>query len=174
MSGRIAFVDRPTEDSQLVVHRDTNQTPRGSSIVPCPRSRLALVALAATLAACYQYDSVLSPPDHLPLGTWGGTQAWVTTMDTLTDVSLGCASGNFPGRLTLDSQGRFNIAGTWNISVGPVRLNGYMPAQLSGQILGNYMTFAVAVNDTVTKQVSSLGPATVEYGKQGTIEVCPV
>jgi hypothetical protein len=139
--------------------------------VPIPR--LSLLALAALLSACAN-DSVTSPGVHLATGTWGGDRAQVTFSSSETQVTLNCSFGQFAGNVALDPNGRFSIDGTWNRSVGPIQVNSDMPAQLSGQVVGNALTFAIAVNDTIAKQISSLGPVTVIYGKQGTITVCPV
>ena len=107
-------------------------------------------------------------------GEWGGDHADVTATATATHVSLNCSFGDFSGSIPLDVNGRFAVNGTWNRSVGPILQNGNMPAQLSGQVIGNSLTFAIAVNDTIAKQVYSFGPATVVFGKQPSIQVCPV
>jgi hypothetical protein len=149
----------------------------GSSIVITPRLPLRVVAalsIAAALAACHRYDSILLPGDRLAFGEWGGDHVDVVANGSVTNVFLGCTSGQFPGNIPLDGNGRFSVNGSWNPSIGPIRLDGNMPAQLSGQLAGNVLTFAVAVNDTVVKQVSSLGPATVVFGRQGTGTICPV
>jgi hypothetical protein len=135
--------------------------------------RLVLLAIAALVSACAN-DSITSPSAHAPTGTWGGDRAQVIFSPTETQVSLNCSFGNFASGVSLDSNGRFSINGSWNRSVGPILQNGNMPAQLSGQILGNALTFAIAVNDTIAKQVTSLGPVTVIYGQQGTNQICPV
>ena len=142
-----------------------------------PRLRLRIVtalSIAAAVTACYRYDSILVPGDHLAFGEWGGDHADVVASASATNVSLGCSAGQFPGNIPIDGNGRFSVDGTWNVSIGPIRLDGNMPAQLSGQLTGDVLTFAVAVNDTIAKQVSSLGPATVVYGRQGTTTICPV
>ncbi len=135
--------------------------------------RAKVLALLILAAACAK-DSPLAPATRLTFGTWGGDRAEVTASATGTQVTLGCSFGDFAASPTLDSDGRFTINGSWNRSVGPVQLNGNMPAQLSGQVLGNTLTFAIAVNDTIAKQVTSLGPATVIFGQKGTIFPCPV
>lgn len=134
---------------------------------------MAALGIAAALAACHPGDSIFLPGDHLAFGEWGGDHADVVASSSTTNVSIGCSSGQFPGKLPLDGNGRFSVNGTWNLSIGPIRLDGNMPAQLSGQVTGDVLTFAVAVNDTITKQVSSLGPATVVFGRQGTGTICP-
>ena len=138
-----------------------------------PRRVVAALSIAAALAACHPDNSILLPGDHLAFGEWGGDHAYMVASGSATNVSLGCSFGQFPGNLPLDGNGRFSVNGTWNLSIGPIRLDGNMPAQFSGQVTGDVLTFAVAVNDTIAKQVSSLGPATVVFGKQGTGTICP-
>jgi len=136
-------------------------------------ARTKLLSLLILATACAK-DSPLAPGTHLTFGDWGGDKAEVTASATVTHVTLNCSFGDFAANPTVDSDGRFSISGSWNRSVGPIQINGNMPAQLSGQILGNTLTFAIAVNDTTAKQVTSLGPATVVFGKKATIVVCPV
>jgi hypothetical protein len=135
---------------------------------------LAALSLAAALAACHPDASILLPGDHLAFGEWGGDHADLVASTSATNASIGCTFGQFPGNIPLDGNGRFSVNGTWNLSIGPIRLDGNLPAQLSGQVTGDVLTFAVAVNDTITKQVSSLGPATVVFGRRGTSTICPV
>lgn len=110
----------------------------------------------------------------LAFGEWGGDGAQVVTSSTTTHVLLGCTFGDFPGSIALDANGRFAVNGSWNPSVGPIQQNATMPAQMSGQVVGTTLTFAVAVNDTTRKQVTSLGPRSVVFGKQAALTVCPV
>lgn len=135
--------------------------------------RANIFALLVFTAACAT-DSPMSPATTLALGDWGGDHADVNATATATFVSLNCSFGTFAGNVSLDASGRFAVSGNWNRSVGPIQLNGQMPAQLSGQVIGNTLTFAIAVNDTIAKQVSSLGPVSVVFGKQATGQVCPV
>lgn len=135
---------------------------------------LALLALIITLSGCAK-DSTMAPPaTHLALGEWGGDRAEVVAGDSLTEVTYGCTSGEFSGSIALDESGRFTVNGSYDPSVGPVEVNGAMPAQLSGLVEGNTLTFAVAVNDTIEKRVISLGPAVVVLGQPANIVVCPV
>jgi hypothetical protein len=116
----------------------------------------------------------MSAGSHLTFGDWGGDHADVNATATSTFVSLNCSTGAFAGNVALDASGRFAVNGSWNRSVGPVQLNGNMPAQFSGQVIGNTLTFAIAVNDTIAKQILSLGPVSVVFGKPATGQVCPV
>jgi len=139
-------------------------------------ARLAACALfIGGMAACGRYyDSPLYPPDSSALGDWGSQSSEVDVTRTSTHVTVNCSFGDFPGEISLDQNGRFTIEGSWNKSTGPIQVNGQMPAEMSGQVLGNEMTFAVAVNDTIAKQVTSVGPVTVDYGRHGGNVVCPV
>lgn len=138
------------------------------------RSLVSLFALAASLAACAK-DSPTSPPaTRLTLGTWGGDRAQVIVGDSVTEVWVGCTSGEFAGNIALDANGRFSVDGSYDPYVLPVSTGGSMPAQLSGLVDGNTLTFAIAVNDTVAQRVISLGPNVVVLGQPANIEVCPV
>lgn len=135
-------------------------------------SLLALSAVAAAVACAK--DSPTSPGGPHPLtGQWGGASAQVTFTQDSTQVLVNCATGQFAGNVALDANGHFVTNGNWNQFFGPISLMGFMPAQLSGQVTGNSMTFAIAVNDTTRKQVSSIGPVTVVYGQPGDPVVCP-
>ncbi|MFI5231475.1 MAG: hypothetical protein ACHQSE_03070 [Gemmatimonadales bacterium] len=133
--------------------------------------RLALLALAS--AACAR-DTPTAPATRLAFGEWGGDRAQVVASDSVTEVTYGCTAGEFAGSITLDANGRFSVNGTFNPYLFPVARAASMPAQLSGQVLGNTLTFAVAVNDTIAKQVLSLGPSVVVLGRPADIVVCPV
>jgi hypothetical protein len=136
---------------------------------------LSLLALIAALSACAK-DSPTSPSaaTKLAFGTWGGNHAQVVASDTLTHVLSNCTFGDFPGNIPLDANGRFAVDGTYMLYTVPVQLNAPFAAQLSGQVIGNTLTFAIAVNDTIAKRVVSLGPQVVELGRQATIAACPV
>ena len=55
-------------------------------------------------------------------------------------------------------------SGEW----GPI-----VSAQLSGVVVGNTLTFAVAVADTRSNQLLELGPFEVVHGTHASIVVCP-
>ena len=136
--------------------------------------RLSLLTLAVALAACAKSSPTSPPRARLTIGTWGGDRAEVIAGDSVTEVSSGCTSGEFPGSIALDANGRFSVDGSYDPYVLPVSTGGSMPAQLSGLVDGNTLTFAVAVNDTVGNRVISIGPNVVVLGRPANIEPCPV
>jgi hypothetical protein len=136
---------------------------------------LAMLACATfMLSTCTPSETLTSAGTTLALGTWGGNNVAVIASDSLTHVHVGCTYGDFPGGVTLDANGRFAIDGSYMLHAYPIAVGPSMPAQLSGQVVGGTLTFAVAVNDTVAKQVVSLGPGTVVFGQEPIMGACPV
>ncbi len=133
---------------------------------------VALLVLAVALGACAK-DSAMAPPaTRLAFGEWGADRAQVVASDSLTEVMYDCTAGEFAGSIPLDASGRFAVNGSFFL-FGPISVNGPMPAQLSGLVEGNTLTFAIAVNDTAGKRVISLGPQVVVLGQPANIVVCP-
>jgi hypothetical protein len=132
----------------------------------------AFVVVAAILTACAK-DSPAAPvstPAYLPFGEWGGYHVQVLASDSLTDVIDGCTGGTFAGNVRLNGVGFFSVDGSW---VPYFLTSVAMPAQMSGQVTGNSMTFAIAVYDTIQKKVISVPPVTAVLGQPADIVVCP-
>lgn len=129
----------------------------------------ALIAVAAFLA-CGRSDVLFAPGSHLPFGEWGADRVQFVTSDSVTEVTYWCVDGTFSGKIIPDATGHFVVNGSFS----PYAVfEKYMPAQMSGQVSGNTLTFAVAVNDTARKEVVSIGPATVKFGQHANLTVCP-
>ena len=135
---------------------------------------VAALSCITAFAACGNSDSIMSSGTRLSLGTWGGNNFALIATDSITHVHVGCTFGDFPGNITLDATGRFAVNGAYMLHAFPVSFGPSMPAQLSGQVTGTTLTFAIAVNDTVAKQVVSVGPGTVQLGKDPVMGACPV
>jgi len=116
----------------------------------------------------------MSAGSQITLGTWGGTNFAVVATDSVIHVHVGCTFGDFTSGTALDATGHFTAEGSYMLHAYPVAMGPSMPAELSGQVIGNTMTFAIAVNDTTAKQVYSLGPGTVVFGKTPVMGPCPV
>ena len=83
-----------------------------------------------------------------------------------------CVGGTFAGHIVSGADGRFTVNGRFAPYFGPYSQT-LMPAQMSGQVSGKSMTFAIAVNDTLYKKILAFGPATVQFGEHANIIVCP-
>ena len=126
------------------------------------------------LSACSE-DPLLPPSDdHLTLGTWGGDDAGVIATDSVTHVHVDCTSGDMPGNIPLDEDGRFTVDGSYVLRAYPVMIGPALPAQFSGRVSGRTLTLAIAVNDTVEKKIVAVGPVTVLYGRTPEMGPCPI
>ncbi|MGE0440097.1 MAG: hypothetical protein AB7S39_06360 [Gemmatimonadales bacterium] len=129
------------------------------------------VLLAAALACS---DGPVGNSDRLELGTWGGDKAAVIATDSVTHIHIGCTFGDVVGRVALDAEGRFSVAGTYVLQAYPIVLGPEFPAQFAGQVVRDRLTLAVTVNDTVTGKPVLLGPITVRFGKNPEMAQCPI
>lgn len=131
--------------------------------------------LASVIALACAATNVADPlPGELARGTWGGENAFVMVTDSVTHVHIGCTFGNLPAIVPLDAQGRFTLNGSYVLRAYPVYIGPELPAQFSGQVVGRALTLAVAVNDTVAKEVVALGPVTVVHGREPNMGPCPI
>jgi len=126
------------------------------------------------LAACSSGDLLPPTGDQLATGTWGGDNAGVIVSDSGTHVHVGCTFGDMPAVVPLDQNGRFTIDGSYVLRAYPVQVGPPLPAQFSGHVSGRTLTMAIAVNDTVAKQVVALGPITVTYRRTPSMGPCPI
>jgi hypothetical protein len=125
------------------------------------------------LLACTGASLQPLPDDSLALGTWGGDNAGLIVTDSTSHVHVGCTFGN-SGTVPLDAEGRFTANGSYVLRAYPVMIGPDLPAQFSGQVNGRTLTLAIAVNDTVEKKIVSLGPVTVVFDREPTMQVCPI
>jgi hypothetical protein len=139
------------------------------------RKGLAGLGLIAMLSLLNCDQDVVIPSDGLlTLGTWGGDNSGVIVTDEQVHVHVGCTFGDIPGRVEVDQSGRFTVEGSYVLRAYPVQLGPSLPAQFSGRVNGKVLTLAIAINDTVEKEVVSLGPVTVVYGRNPEMGPCPI
>ena len=107
----------------------------------------------------------------LPLtGTWGGDNAGLIATDSSAHVHIGCTAGDAAGPLQAGTDGRFDVAGRYNITLYPVARGPDHPARFSGQIAGSVMTLTVTLTDTAV----TLGPVQLTLGKEPQLGPCPI
>jgi hypothetical protein len=129
-------------------------------------NRIALfTVLAVTAGSC---PGTTEPTGPLPVGTWGGENAGVIVSDTSLHAHVGCTYGNAP-RPSL-SDGRFDVAGLYNITAHPVDAGVFHPAVFRGQVSGVTLTLTVALTDTDV----TLGPVLVQLGREPKMGPCPI
>ena len=123
-------------------------------------SRLTAAGLLVLFLAC---DSTGPSADK-----WGGDHIMVDVQPDSARVTFECAYGAFPASAL--ATGNFNVAGTWASAAGPLPPGGGLsyPAQYSGFVQGNRLTFTLTVADPVNLHATY----TVYRGQQSQLVVC--
>src|ERR1700687_1962166 len=106
---------------------------------------LAICVACLMLGACVGTPS--EPGDlQLPAGRWTGDSACLSVADGGCDLVAGCGHGQFP-KPVLRADGTFEVAGTYRIEAGPVRIDPAPPAMFSGVLMGGTLTLTVRPSD---------------------------
>lgn len=134
--------------------------------------RLGLFVLAL---GCARNDTLIPPDrDRLSLGSWGGEDVGVVVEDSVAHVHVGCTFGNFPAPIVFDSNGRFDVVGSYVLRAFPVQVGPELPARFAGSLDGNRLVFTVTVTDTVQGEIRVLGPSSVFYKQEANMRACPI
>jgi hypothetical protein len=157
-------------------------TPRSSqfSRMPTPAPpRLLLLGFAATFAATAVLACAASlpvvPADHLlPLGTFGGDSGGMIVGDTAMHLHVGCTYGDVSGRVPLDSNGRFDVSGSYMLRAYPITIGPTVPARFVGSIDGDRIVVTATIDDTVEHRVVVRGPVTLRLGVEPKLGPCPI
>lgn len=131
-----------------------------------PGTELSFVIAVAIALGCASTGAPITDVT----GTWGGDNAGLIATDTSAHVHIGCTLGDTKGRIVPDAEGRFSIAGTYDVDAYPVERGIIHPAVFSGQIVGRSMTLTVTLTDTAR----TLGTVTLVLGKEPKMGVCPI
>jgi hypothetical protein len=129
--------------------------------------RTAILPWALALSAC---TAATSTPITQVRGTWGGDNAGLIVADIDVHVHIGCTLGDAVGPISPDANGRFEVAGTYNVDAYPIDRGITHPATFTGHIVGQTMTLTVTLTDTAR----TLGPVTLVYGKEPKMGPCPI
>jgi hypothetical protein len=108
--------------------------------------------------------------DTVPVGTWGAESAGLLVRTDGAHGHIGCTLGDVNGAIPLDDEGRFDVAGEWNVDAFPIDRGVRHPARLSGRSDGRTLTLSVRLIDT--GQV--LGPARLVLGREPQMQNCPI
>ena len=104
------------------------------------------------------------------LGQWGGHEASLTLTPSGGTVAYPCGSGTIDSAWTINQSGQFAASGQHFFGGGPVPPGGTVPhpAQYSGQVGGQFLTFTVSVTDLAV----TLGPFHLIRGGPAVVELC--
>ena len=89
-------------------------------------------------------------------------------------MHVGCTYGDIPGRVVLDSSGRFSAPGSYLLRAYPVAVGPTLPARFAGRVEGGTLTITITVDDTVSNKAVVLGPARAMFGRDPRLGPCPI
>jgi len=139
------------------------------------RSIAAATTVLVVAAACSSSRTSAPPADGLlPLGNWGGEGAGLIVSDTAMHLHVGCTYGDASGRIVLNSNGQFDVAGSYTLHAFPVAVGPSVPARFTGRLDGSTVTVTATVNDTVEKKTVVMGPVVVVFGQEAKLGPCPI
>ena len=105
------------------------------------RTQPALLMLL--LVAC---GAEAPDPAEIPAGVWSGSDARATVGASGAAFAFHCAAGSAPNPLTLDADGEFDLAGSYELQAGPEPYR-QQAARFRGQVRGRTMTLEVRMDD---------------------------
>ena len=93
-------------------------------------------ALAAALLLASCATGGRPPLDRVPAGTWGGEDAGLIVTADGAHAHVGCTVGDVAGPIPLDGEGRFDVAGTYDVDAFPIDRGILHPARFTGRTDG--------------------------------------
>lgn len=94
--------------------------------------------------------------------------------DTAMHLHIGCTFGDASGRIAINSNGQFDVAGSYMLRAFPIAVGPTVPARFTGRLDGNVVTVTATVNDTVQKKTVVMGPVVVVFGAEAKLGPCPI
>jgi hypothetical protein len=134
---------------------------------------VALVASVATLS-CASASPVVPSDLRLPLGTYGGDSGGMIVGDTAMHLHIGCTFGDVSGRVSVNQNGRFDVAGSYTLRAYPVAIGPAVPARFSGSIDGDRIVVTATIDDTVAHTTVVRGPVSLRLGVEPRLGPCPI
>jgi hypothetical protein len=110
----------------------------------------------------------------LRIGNWGGAQSSNLDNRLLTVTEAGatlrseCSNGVIEETIRVDTAGRFDVVGTYQIQAGPTGLP--RPARFLGFAVAGTVTITVLL----TEDNQTFGPFTLSFGQAPRIGYCPI
>lgn len=134
--------------------------------------RLTPLLAPLLVAACALFEA--QDEARLRIGTWGGKDAGMIVTDSGAHVHVGCTLGDVPVPIMLDAQGRFDVEGSYNLTVHPIASGIFLPARLTGEVNLLALALTITVDDTVNHRTVVLGPIRLRWGVRPEMGPCPI
>ena len=134
-----------------------------------------ILLLAGTLGVACSSSPTIGPVDgELPLGTWGGDSAGMIVSDTSLHLHVGCTFGDVSGRVHVNADGSFDVAGSYTLHAYPILVGPTDPARFTGKVVGATATVTAIIDDTAQHQTVVHGPVVVSLGVAPRLGPCPI
>ena len=134
---------------------------------------LSLAAAVLTLS-CAAAAPVVPANLLLPLGNYGGDGGAMIVGDTAMHLHVGCTFGDVSGRVRVDANGRFDVAGSYMLRAYPITVGPAVPARFTGTIDGDRVVITATVDDTIAHQTVVKGPVSLRLGVEPNLGPCPI
>ena len=147
-----------------------------TTILPPLRLLSLVVAAVAAVAllSCAAAVPVVPADLRIPLGNYGGDSGAMIVGDTALHLHIGCTFGDVSGRVPVDANGRFDIAGSYTLRAYPIMVGPSVPARFTGTIDGNRVVIMATIDDTVEHRTVVQGPVSVTLGVEWRNPPCPI
>jgi hypothetical protein len=109
-------------------------------------------------------------PDRIPAGEWGGEHVRLTVSDSAAAIEFDCAHGTLEAPLAVDSDGRFDVTGSFTREGGPAVPGGREQperARYQGTTDGHTMDLEV-----VRQGGDRSGPFRLKLGERAILRKC--
>ena len=83
---------------------------------------------------------------------------------------VGCTLGDVAGPIPLDGEGRFDVAGTYDVDAFPIDRGILHPARFTGRTDGRTLSFGVRLTDTG----QTFDSGELVLGREPRMRVCPI
>ena len=134
---------------------------------------VAAVAAVAVLA-CAAAVPVVPADLRIPLGNYGGDSGGMIVGDTAMHLHIGCTFGDVSGRVPVDANGGFDVAGSYTLRAYPITVGPSVPARFTGTIDGNRVVITATIDDTVEHRTVVHGPVSLTLGEDPRNLPCPI
>ena len=94
--------------------------------------------------------------------------------DTAMHLHIACTFGDVSGRVPVDANGRFDVAGSYMLRAYTITVGPAVPAGFTGTIDGNPVVVTATIDDTVEKRTVVRGPVSITLGEEAKLGPCPI
>ncbi len=138
------------------------------------RITLFIAGTAVVAAGAAATTPIAAYDGKLAGGPGGGATPGLIVQDTAVHLHVGCTFGDVSGRIAVDANGSFDVAGSYRLRAYPIAIGPTLPARFVGHLDGTTLAVSVTVDDTIQHRTVVLGPVSVTYLREPKMKNCPI